>query len=1180
MTFQNQSLIFQQNFAVPFSSEQRSYLIIRLPNGIQGLLITDPCEDVASCCLTVATGHHANPKNICGLAHLCEHMISLSSKEYPEIDAYRNLVYQVGGTRNAVTNNETTSFFFSVPITSSPKEQSEFEKVLSIFTSNFRNPNFEITYSNREIYAIDNEHAVNKTRSNRLLFQGFKLLANNEHPFSMFSTGNLDSLIERNKKVDIRERLLDFFKAEYTPDKMSFVLRGPQSLNYLQRLATLNFSKIGILNNRESFTETTMKPKVVPGNAVSNKVKSSWKEKYNVLPYLPADLQKGVLIKKDIGAVLRIAFPVTFDKTKFMSKKRFNFYINFWCELFGSESQKTIASALFGRELVSAIVSKTSSVTYDTTLLELELSITDKGYQYISTILDVIFNFASLFNASESSKFIKHLAKSMSQFNGIGIYNFLFSEASSESIWEVQKLSRILLEGIQSYGRFLLKGQNLMDETVEGFKGAYTENKAAKNWWLDEAKRFSHFIKNNISINRTLLSFVGDIDKTELDWAVNIPAEYTSEPNFEFNYKVVRLNSQVIDISKINDYGLDISPPNIFADEMVDDQTALLGLCDLTTEHALDASLGYSVKNTSSSSIPILYHCDFGCQLWLKKEVDVAFKNKALLTLELINTKIGASPTHVAVLEILVQLVKFRVNEYLYPATVLNYVYDLFPSFKGETGVLLHVSGPKENFAKVLKVLVYEVKLISESFGTTVTDSEFTKAKAAVLLKYSLSEKMSTFESATLGLMATIEENTWLLQLRIEACQNLTKKGIASVTSKIFESCYLTAFLQGDIEIQTLSADILPIISKLVKNFEGENYRFPSSVFLPPRSNYYVNYTSNDATNGIECFFQTCRRDDIKETSITKFVSYLLGTDLTRKLRTDYQLGYIVLVGLRTLRKTQGIHILIISSTYSSDELDSKLEDILAEWYEQSIKKLKNAQLSQYIDKFVTAESATGSSTNSNSGCPSLFFGALGSSGGDKKITKQHNSYWEQIDNKTYSFSKTLNGGDGVDLDVVKNITTESLTQFIKQKLLPISAERSKITIRIDSKLPKEEFEKNSKGMQLYFLLSSMGFPIKQEHLEDILEKSNNSQIKLCKSLYRYYRENGKSISQVASVIAKLSKSVLLSGKTEAANNTAVIVPPKQVDIENLSAWKKQTGYVQEQIQMKDRLNSFRDCVT
>lgn len=109
MTFQNQPLIFQQNFAVPFSSEQRSYLIIRLPNGIQGLLITDPCEDVASCCLTVATGHHANPKNICGLAHLCEHMISLSSKEYPEIDAYRNLVYQVGGTRNAVTNNETTS---------------------------------------------------------------------------------------------------------------------------------------------------------------------------------------------------------------------------------------------------------------------------------------------------------------------------------------------------------------------------------------------------------------------------------------------------------------------------------------------------------------------------------------------------------------------------------------------------------------------------------------------------------------------------------------------------------------------------------------------------------------------------------------------------------------------------------------------------------------------------------------------------------------------------------------------------------------------------------------------------------------------------------------------------------------------------------------------------------------
>lgn len=1170
---QDKAFAFQQQFAVPFSFGQRSYQILELPNGIRGLIITDPAEDVASCCLSVATGHHSNPDNIPGLAHLCEHMVSLSSKDYPQIDSYRKAIQHAGGSSNALTNNESTSFYFSVPISSnSTSTESDFEKILDIFTSNFDQPNFETSYSNREIYSIDNEHAINKSRKNRLAFQGYKILSNKKHPFSRFSTGNFESLTESSKKCDISLKLVEFHQVEYTPNKLSFVLRGPQSLNYLQKLAITKFGKIGSSKNLKN-SLAQIKTQITNKTLNSNIFQSSWSSKYKNAAFPKENLGRAILINKNLDSVLRFAFPVCFSDMNSKSKVQFNVFIGYWCELFGSESTRTIASVLFAKDLIANITTKTSTITYDTILLELEISPTEFGLKSISTIIDVIFNFISLFDASNDSKFMKHLSKSMSQFNGIQIYNFLYAEAESQSVLEVQNLSILLLSDIKSYGQFFVRGLSLYDQTIENYKGSYNENSDAKEWWLNEAISYCKFMKTFINLENMLVSLVGDLSKINTDWVLNLPKRYEKENDFDFEYKIGNINPGIINLNNVKDYDLNLSPPNIFADKIVDNQSKLLEISEQTILNSKNASLGYSVKNISLNEIPKLFHHDEGCQLWIKTEVDNIFKNKIMLTLELINIKLEPSPTYVTMMEILVQLVKFRVNAYLYPALTLNYVYDLFPSFKGDNGILLHVSGPRENFSKVLMVLIYEIKLIVDNFENSVTTKEFERAKMAVLLKYEIGNNLSSLEASSLGLLATMEQDTWLLEQRLASCKHITMENISPILPKLFQSCYLSVFLQGDINSASLKNDILPIITKLVDKFEGEGHKFPSTVYLPAGSNYFVHSTTKDATNGIEYFIQTCKRDNIYNKSITKFISFLMSISLAAKIRTEYQLGYIVLVGLRTLRKSQGIHISVVSAGYTSNELESKLEDLLMEWYEQNIKKMNKLQLSELVDKFIATETTNGKSETIN-GNSNILFGAMGNSLANKKIIKQHNNYWEQIENKTFSFSNNSQGEDSIDFTLIKKITIEQFNEFIKLKVLPTSNERSKISVQIDSNCPEGEIEKNNKGIQLILFLSSCGLPIKPEHLEDILTKSGDSQVVLCKNLYKYYREKGKSIKLIAAAMAKLSTSYIFSN-SDTTIKVESAIPKVEIGINNLREWQQKIGYITDEIPMKERLNGF-----
>ena len=86
----------------------------------------------------------------------------------------------------------------------------------------------------------------NLTSDGRRRLQVLKDLADPEHYYSKFSTGNSKTLqtSDEVKLERIRGALLAFHKKHYQPENMTVVLAGPQSLDRLQQWVVSRYSEI------------------------------------------------------------------------------------------------------------------------------------------------------------------------------------------------------------------------------------------------------------------------------------------------------------------------------------------------------------------------------------------------------------------------------------------------------------------------------------------------------------------------------------------------------------------------------------------------------------------------------------------------------------------------------------------------------------------------------------------------------------------------------------------------------------------------------------------------------------------------------------------------------------------------------------------------------------------------
>jgi insulysin len=219
---------------------------IRLANGLEALLVSDPGATQSAAGLAMKVGSWADPLEYPGMAHFTEHLLFMGSHTYPEENGYFKQVDNHGGALNAFTTSDRTVYMFSV-------NHDAFPGTLDYFSHMFIDPLFDQSRVSRELHAVDQEHDKNIENDYFREYMVIKDLGNPDHPNAHFATGNKETLGGIPK-----DAVKKWYETFYSADKAHLVIYSKLPLEELKNLATTHFSAIPVRDSRDSSTRVTL----------------------------------------------------------------------------------------------------------------------------------------------------------------------------------------------------------------------------------------------------------------------------------------------------------------------------------------------------------------------------------------------------------------------------------------------------------------------------------------------------------------------------------------------------------------------------------------------------------------------------------------------------------------------------------------------------------------------------------------------------------------------------------------------------------------------------------------------------------------------------------------------------------------------------------------------------------
>lgn len=205
---------------------------VRLTNGLEAYIISDPAAEASSAALAIHVGSWSDPEEFPGMAHFLEHMLFMGTQTYPDEKAFAQYISDHGGLTNAYTSLDRTVYTFSI-------NNDAFAQGLDLFSHFFIDPLFKASGVGRELHAVDQEHAKNIQNDSRRKWMIFKETGNPHHPNKAFATGNALTLGHIP-----REALVEWYNKNYSSSLMHLVLYSPLPLDTLIDLAIQDFTPI------------------------------------------------------------------------------------------------------------------------------------------------------------------------------------------------------------------------------------------------------------------------------------------------------------------------------------------------------------------------------------------------------------------------------------------------------------------------------------------------------------------------------------------------------------------------------------------------------------------------------------------------------------------------------------------------------------------------------------------------------------------------------------------------------------------------------------------------------------------------------------------------------------------------------------------------------------------------
>lgn len=202
------------------------------PNGLTVITREAPGTGVVAVNTWVKAGYFHEPDDVAGMAHLFEHMLFKSSKNFPRVEQASEEIAAVGGNLNAGTIYDTTNYYFSVP-------KEGFRRAMELQFDAIAYPLFDAAELKKEAEVVIEES--NRKRDNPPAMASELMFATafEQHRIRRWRIGSNEVL--RNIR---RDSLVAFYETLYRPENMIVVISGDVTHDEAARAVAETFAKI------------------------------------------------------------------------------------------------------------------------------------------------------------------------------------------------------------------------------------------------------------------------------------------------------------------------------------------------------------------------------------------------------------------------------------------------------------------------------------------------------------------------------------------------------------------------------------------------------------------------------------------------------------------------------------------------------------------------------------------------------------------------------------------------------------------------------------------------------------------------------------------------------------------------------------------------------------------------
>ncbi|CAG5044107.1 unnamed protein product [Parnassius apollo] len=931
------------------ASDKKLYKTIRLENGLTALLISDPSrpavtedhssseeessytddssgpesdgnksvqsggsdhhgtkrhnefdeEKLAACALCVGVGSYSDPPDIQGLAHFVEHMVFMGSEKYPKENEFDAFIKKKGGSDNASTDCEVTTFYFEI-------QEKHLPHAMDMFSQFFVSPLMMKDAMQREREAIESEFAIASPSDSNRKDQLLSSLFPEGHPARTFTWGNLRSLKDDLQDDEKLHRAAhEFRKRHYSAHRMTVAVQARMDLAALEQYVINTFGQVP--NNKQppdNFTEHAFRP-----DAVTPEFRSIYYVK-------PISDTTEVHLTWCMRSLL----------SEYESKP--HQYISY---LLGHEGKGSLLSYLRKKVWALGIYTGNSESGIDYTsmysLFSTQVVLTKDGLDHIDDVLEAIFSYINMLKKIGPSEQIYNEIKTIEETS------FRFEEESQPADY-VESLAENMhffppehyITGDRLYYKYDPKGiSELLDcmraDTVNIMilSNKHTtpiQYDAKEKWFGTEYKR-------------------QDIPQSWLQRWLNVEP-YT---NFHLPSKNIYLTTNFDIIAPEQAYvesadALGIDLKNSSVKDIHRKVTTSPKVKKVLKHEDLIATV-----NNFRLDQPNLLRKNRHMELWYKPDFKFRFPT-ALLYFYFITPLSLKTPRESCLLDLWTDVLQQGLKEEVYPANMADLSHSLYVSDKGLT---LKVNGYNQNLHLLVELITREMRTCTDSLTgqmfEAVREVRARNYHNMLIKPHKLSKDIR---------MQVLLDPYISPRDKASVIHNITIDELKNFNELLLSKLYLQVLVQGNLawyEAVRISENVLANIK-----WEGltEDELPELRVHQLPLGERKLRVLSLNpaSTNSIVTNYYQGESTTPRDTAVLEVLMMLMEEPVFDSLRTKEQLGYSVFSMMRYTFGVLGFSVTVNTQVdkFSVSHVDSRVEAFLKK-FARDMKRLSERAL-------------------------------------------------------------------------------------------------------------------------------------------------------------------------------------------------------------------------------------------